>query len=242
MSAILNKEIGIILKDVFKGSKGSGNFGHAGRGGKVGGSSSITTVNPQDSTWANKVPNFNVSVNDYNKVSISTVNDLDDKDQSILNGYKMADYDVINRGLRSGNFYDEVYKDNVKELDKLIDKSILNENTIAYRGLTDSGKKRIGNANVFEDKGFVSASMSPNVASSFSNKKGDLLEIYIPKGKNILPIDKFTSADLGEFNEREFVLPHGSKFKVLGKRKETLWGKLNNEASKKVSIVMVQLM
>jgi len=41
MTVQANKQIGSILKDVFKGGKGSGNFGHSGRPGKVGGSGKV---------------------------------------------------------------------------------------------------------------------------------------------------------------------------------------------------------
>lgn len=189
------------LISALKGGSGSGNFGHAGRPGKVGGSSSIhyAAADPQD------------LIRYYDLTSNCDVIDCE-----ALNMYTHSGYDVVNRKLRFGSYADSAYEFEWKdaEVNKLLtglDKSFQNaptvpSNLIAYRGVNSRLFDNLAVGDSFTDKGFVSTSIDPAQTMS-----GWQMEIRIPAGTKGIYIEQVSNVA----SEMELLLNRGTRFRVL---------------------------
>jgi len=111
----------------------------------------------------------------------------------------------------------------IKNLQKAIKKVKIKENILVARGTTvsaiggDWDAVRIGD--VITDKGFVSTSLREETAINFIDRKGErgiLMYIKIPKGTNGIMVD----VAVNDSWENEFLLKHGTKIRITGKRIE----------------------
>lgn len=192
---------------IHEGGEGSGNFGHAGRPGEVGGSSEgfkDLEIFPGNGYYP--LPVFSSKATGI--------------DMYIGNGYQ-----EINAYLRGFLKHPETnepldgestfYSDNpttissaIKEIDEKISSHTAPENMYVYRGLKKPPGFRNEIGYEFIDKGYVSTSLSSHQAGTFKSDIHFLYRIKVPKGSHGLYI-------FG--NEREFILPRNTRFKIVSK-------------------------
>lgn len=135
-----------------------------------------------------------------------------------IKAYSEISYGAVNRYLRKGelpNSEAERYKVNaiLEGVDNAMSRTALKSPVIVHRGLCESPKcvkfftgLKVGAE--FEDKGFVSTSVRP--IAELKEKVN--LQILVPAGKQ-----GFYMGELSRYtqDEAEFLLPRGSKFRVL---------------------------
>ena len=113
------------------------------------------------------------------------------------------------------------------QIDKALRKSSVPENVTVYRGMrpeafegvidpTDPGKLR---GLVLPDKGFAATSLSEETARGGYGIHGILAEIRVPKGTKAAYLDT-SGIHQYAYTEYEMLLPRGTRFKVVGARKE----------------------
>ena len=196
---------------ILEGGSGSGNFGHSGRPGEVGGSLSFAYNNDVDTStnfWAS------LPQNDYSKNA-----------NSAYKTYVRSGYVQINAYLRGKTeYYDfmqgkrvpftEDLKMAITQLLPFFDERFdvkIPEDITVYRSTNqfpDSLQKGVE----FTDKAYTSTTLLPSVA--FSNFGGGVLyRIHLKKGQKVA---------LGHIGERELILPRGSKFKVTNRFKTSI--------------------
>jgi hypothetical protein len=139
--------------------------------------------------------------------------------------YLQSGHKVINDALRDPQISEEQIQDKISAIDKAInDAPPLKDPMLAYRGVANQGlmgsfffeKLKVGDT--FEDKGFVSTTINPKVATGFAgseksqNFQGVVLQYHFPKGTKGLFPNAFMNGEY--WDESEFMLPRGSKFKV----------------------------
>lgn len=137
--------------------------------------------------------------------------------------YKTLAYREVNAALRSG---ERMGKDDAAVAD-VLDRAIsgapvLKGELTLFRGLSDEAIATLGGlrpGTTFSDKAFVSTSLNPNAASLFANEEegGVFVRIRAPVGTRGLYADTGRVRREGRTqNEREFILPRGSRFRVVG--------------------------
>lgn len=206
------------------GGKGSGNFGHAGRPGEVGGSASESVgANPifddQKHTLdfdIRKVDNIWKQVDDG-------VGEWTEEEKDLSDIYYGSGYHNINLILRGeenpvpGN--EERYQKAIKTLNDRLEKSSLKNDTMLYRGVNLSDYVKEDSLPNIGDEisygGFSSASVDPEqslrwgASRSKDSPAAMMLAIKAKKGsKAIKRWDK---------NEYEVTLPPNAKLKVVGR-------------------------
>lgn len=146
-------------------------------------------------------------------------------DQSrALGDYSFVLYAPINNGLRRGKgkvvkkeFVDSNFPTKVQEIDKAVNSHFLPANAVLYRG--SRLKKTIRPGDTIQDFGFVSTSFSQGVADSLvpQGKDAYIFKIKAKKGTAGALIAMATVGVQPEVvrEEREFLLPRGSKLTVL---------------------------
>lgn len=127
--------------------------------------------------------------------------------------YKSEGYGDINALLRSGEYGD--YESQIKDIDSAISKSVIPEDVQVFRGISLDmfGDDGIGEGDEFSDNGFVSTSMSFQVASNFTNDDAYMV-INVPKGSNGIYTDSQNLGFDAGREEFELLLPRGSSFVV----------------------------
>jgi hypothetical protein len=204
------------------GGPGSGNFGHAGRPGEVGGSgeggeTSTGVSFEKDGRWTRQdYPLFKEKVASYRAA-------LAPEEVTAIKAYKGGMFGEINGFLRTGEMpllsptpisKIEGY---VKSLDKAV-RVPVEKDIVVYRG----GKLMGGVGSIITDKAFVSTSLVREKAEKFVSMKRDKLlwEITVPKGTHIgLP---FGTAP----TEFEVLLQRGSQFRITGIEKNVVRAEL----------------
>lgn len=147
--------------------------------------------------------------------------------------YESSRGDDINEALRDPQISEDGYKSTIDSLDKAMSIAPpLSEELIVYRGVKGEGlnfftSKQVGD--VYEDKGYTSTSIAPDVAQQFAQKfgyadpknDGLVFRMRIPAGsKGIFP-SGYHEPMYGwkpDSTEAEFLMPRGSKFKIVAKR------------------------
>lgn len=207
----------------FKGGKGSGNFGHVGRPGKVGGSqtSAPKLLQSFDSLYPN--------------LQVESSSELSDDAKNFLkrNEYKTQDVDELlavdaykstsrelNSDLRAGNDYKNIVTDG---LDSALSKSVIDENVSVFRGVSPTvfpADLQIGT--IFTDKGFISTTISRKSAWGFSTLHSaddipTVMQIGLKAGQHALNMDA-----IFDRGEAELLLPRGTSFRILSDSTEYL--------------------
>lgn len=160
------------------------------------------------------------------KLSKGAVSKLSTPQKKAIEGYSGADARIINDNLRGKESF-RVLNDNdhkqIAVMDSAIASHELPEDTALYRGFTLSprGISKVKVGQTITDKSFVSTSLNPDVAHSYSGaKKGVkgsvIMKVNAPKGTKGLPM-----STLSEWpGEHEVLLPRGTTFKITSMRKE----------------------
>ncbi len=104
----------------------------------------------------------------------------------------------------------------IKQMDSAVSKAKLSENVTTYRG-AGAAKEfhakfpdiKVGEYMVI-DPGFMSATLSKDVALLANARSGVIYEILMPRGSRALPVDEITER-IGEY---EYLLDRGSRFVI----------------------------
>ena len=177
---------------LLEGGQGSGNFGHEGRPGKVGGSSRNTTISEEE------------ALEYYQGLGYFELN------------YFLR-YGDFPKGTSLNYHLDiETALEMAESIDNSIKKGpILTRELFVYRGRSVNPGHFIGQE--FEDKGFVSTSLDAKIATEFRAYPGDaapaensiLYRIKLPRGFQCLLLK---GGEVGD--QKEVLLPRKTKFVV----------------------------
>ena len=159
-----------------------------------------------------------------------------------LEDYTMNAYGPINTYLRTREWLEDNesglkqsdVQDYTEALDYLISRTEAPRDMLLYRGVT--GADKIYNLEVgdtYKDKGFVSTTTQPNQLWSFMStalggrfdsrpvQKGVVLQISVPKGSNVLSVNRYFKGVSDRYGpsegireEDEYLLPRNLKFRV----------------------------
>lgn len=145
--------------------------------------------------------------------------------------YSTDAYREINQDIKSGDIANSPHKKTIEAMQVAFagTPALKPPPVIAYRGLSldqadfgkfqDSIRKAIESEMPIEMQGFISTSTNIQVARSFSaapDKKSVVLEIAVKKGIYL--------GSIAPLNEREMLLNHKSKFRVIGEKTITVSG------------------
>jgi hypothetical protein len=195
-----------------KGSSSSGNYGHQGIPGHVGGSAAGTNVSGEFTEADPQELNKHYQLKDKFAAAI---------DNSALNLYTSSGHDVVNRKLRKGSYAKSIHasewresevKDLTTRLDDAFDKApTVPHNMVVYRGVDEEAFAGLQKGDSFVDKGFVSTSIDRSEA-----RTGMQVEIRVPKGTKGIYVEQVSAVP----SELEMILNRGTKFKVLELNRE----------------------
>lgn len=183
------------------GGQGSGNFGHQGRPGEVGGSGTT----PAQGSDAERILDGNA---DY-------AENLNKDDRRAVKFYMSNEgYSELNNPLKKNP--DRLHG-TAARLQRVIENAPLHDTVLTYRGVRGNTASRLDKLNVgdvIRMNGFQSTSVDESRALAFSAIYGRrmLLEIETKRGLWLDPID-----EREEF-EQELLLPHKSTFTVISRR------------------------
>lgn len=160
----------------------------------------------------------------YNFLSDLDSGDISPEEESILTSYTSHNYKFINKALYAGDDM-ELFDEQIKVMEECIDRKIIPENVLLYRGIndknilfgSDSGLSLDELNNKYQNtafihKSFVSTSMNRDNAAMFTDNpdNGVLLELKVPagsKGIYVSSISKYTT-------EQEVILQRGSVLRI----------------------------
>ena len=224
-----------------KGGPGSGNFGHAGRPGEVGGSapsgsssgadsgriSSLAAkpaARPSQPTAAKPItsPKPARPVSNPDKFTRELKVKPSSQDQDVVYTYQSPTFFQVNSHLRTGTATNpEVAKQIAAKMDETFARApAMPRDVEVYRGMSlkhfgvSNPKELVGKEIV--DSGFTSTSFDRRVADKFasSTEQGVILAIRVPKGTKAIPVNEYAM----RLPEHELVLNRGGKYRVVGIR------------------------
>lgn len=180
---------------LLQGGQGSGNFGHSGRPGEIGGSSSSYSEITQEEFYVGW------------DVFWKPLKSEQEKRFSVYhwqtNSRDIQHYLRRKEILRSG-FTKEDLKLDIRNLDELTQSYYLPKNSIVYRGMPHPPDLKMGDT--FVDKGYVATSWNIAEAKKFRNQQDSkLIRIFLPEG---------TPVGYGSETEGELLLGRNKKFRV----------------------------
>lgn len=141
---------------------------------------------------------------------------LADHETSAAQNYTGSTYHSINTALRGGSTHHLV-----PAIDAAVAKSKAKEDMVVVRGVSSTGMAawlassggEIKIGATITDAGYASTTRSTKTATGFAGGgSGYGLKIKVPKGARILPLKAISHYA----QEDEFLLPHGSSFKITG--------------------------
>lgn len=154
-------------------------------------------------------------IKELQKQSDEVYKKMNKGEREALSEYTQGGYIPINSSLAVGekSFYE-------KSLNDAINKFILKDDIITYRGTNEKYYKNYKVGDVFEGKVFYSTSLDYEQAKVFADDvieydedgyKGVLLEIKVPKNSRALYVGENTDYTV---NERELLLSNKVKYKI----------------------------
>lgn len=155
-----------------------------------------------------------VKMRELHKKSISSP--LSNGESEVVLGYTEYSSGELNTYLRKGVIEPgakAVAERQIETLDAAINRTSLPDDMTLFRKYGRAGKSTttgllaMKEGDIFEDKGFISATVDPR---SIPHQGNDMVEVRVPKGHKGLPANGY-SADEGE---HEIILPRGTKFRV----------------------------
>lgn len=134
-----------------------------------------------------------------------------------FSSYPGAGYQFINGALRgTSNRHDFIGNRMVPNIDRMFDRAPLSAAAMVVHRRS-GGLDDLEVGDVFSDAAYTSTSTSRAKTDKFEGKR---LEIRVPKGTPMLNVEALTkkrNPDDLPWEERERLLPRGSKFRVTGK-------------------------
>lgn len=153
----------------------------------------------------------------------SQLNELSKEETDSLINYREKTFRGINSRLRQNVDLDKTLKDEVKNIDSAIGKVELQQDTVLKRGIGSNAAsffESLKEGDTYQDKGYSSTTVSDKALDAFRGEEGSFeLVINAKKGSNALPMQNLGDESLKRTykDEKEFLLPRNSKFKVLKK-------------------------
>lgn len=152
---------------------------------------------------------------------------FDIKDMEALHEYKYSP-ECFHETLRKGKFRGLQKPDEIQSWIKILDNLFIDDTksfkidtpTVVYRALPDKLSEeqieqlsKIGG--VFKENSYSSTTQNLNIAKRF-HRYNPILEIEMPKDSKYIDMDSLFNIDRNHWNEKEFLLPRGAKFEVVG--------------------------
>jgi hypothetical protein len=147
-----------------------------------------------------------------NLLKIHPKHDLEDLEHESMHHYSEYGYIPMNESLRNETSGPDDLA--IHHLNNAINKHTTEHHAHLWRGISSKAKDLFNNVNpgdIFHDKGFVSTTFNPTLASIFGHT-GSLIHIKVPKGSKALYRDHYHK----NASEREVILPKNSKFRYEG--------------------------
>jgi hypothetical protein len=203
------------------GGPGSGFFGHAGRPGEQGGSTSEN----ESSSGLTFSSDVQTNTKAYDAFLAKATESYDFREHIAVSNYTGSGYRQINMALRRDlplSNLSDIDRQDLAALDQIAQRTYLADDITVYRG-GYTGVPDVGST--LRDKGFVSTSFDPEVtitrsvlAGAAEMKDALLWKINVPRGSHvILPL---------RGGEHEVILPRGSKFQVTKVEGSTVYARL----------------
>lgn len=170
-----------------KGGVGSGNFGHAGRPGLVGGSGG-----------GEGIP----AASEDGSIVIDMKQPLTESERDVVVDYRMSHADAINETLYKGSMGGEIIREEIAVLDSVIAKGEFTEDGVVYRGVMFKKDKDVYagmEGESVSSPAFMSTTTNPEVAAyhavpgKWSNLNPEdvssyVMRIQVPKGTNAVDL------------------------------------------------------
>jgi hypothetical protein len=182
-----------------------------------------THADPQE-YGGSPMSGMTLSPMEFNKQRLAYASSLSPKQKDAALYYSGNGYTVLNNSLRNGSFEAE-HNEDIREiaghLDAAIDNHSINKDTYVARGMSGTWTSQflgaVKEGSVFEEPGYTSTSATEPFDSN--DKDGVIkMRIRLPKGAKAAPIPTAYST------ENEYLLPRGSRFKVIGIKKSNKGG------------------
>ena len=176
-----------------KGGTGSGNFGHEGRPGEVGGSGEGGGEGSPDwSTLMNtSAPILDKTLKKYKMDSSEA--------------FETANYSLYRADGKLGYITDKNTRGMVRDLDTAFSSApTIGQDVVLYRGITE----KISVKETYVDRGFAMTTVDPKEAMDYAllgDKEHTVFEISVPKNAKVIVNSK-----------NEVVLPRDSKYTITG--------------------------
>jgi hypothetical protein len=130
---------------------------------------------------------------------------------------------TINEALRDPQISTDQVEHLIKGIDKAIEQAVpTKQDMTVYRGIKGNGLdffESLKAGDVYEDKGYTSTTLDTDTVTKFAVQgslyQGVVLRMQIPAGTKGLFPASVTGMTQASSREAEFLLPRGSKFKVL---------------------------
>lgn len=196
-----------------KGGAGSGNFGHAGRPGKRGGSVGGGGHAALEQNYGVLPRNFESNPDDFRDKE--WVSGLSREEKQAIRNYTQSSYSinsVLRQDVDVNDYWNESEKLTVKHLNSVLERASIPNDGYVFRGI--SGKwfpKEKGTT--YTDRAFMSTSASPEVAINWGRTQ--IMRIAVKKGQKGAYIDDVSLRG----GEKELILPRNSVFTIVGVRK-----------------------
>lgn len=129
--------------------------------------------------------------------------------------YSGNGYSAINGYLRGTNPASALTKQNIGNIDAVLARSRMPEDTVVYRGIKPPFSKEILAAKVgstISDPGYVSTSLKGDTSKAFATPEGVVLKMLLPKGNSAYVMNGRGASHYPK--EHEVLLPRGSRFRV----------------------------
>jgi hypothetical protein len=149
-----------------------------------------------------------------------SVYDVTPAEAEALREYVGPDYAFMNAYSRNASGPDkDFYEEKSKRLDSLIAKQPpLKGEEVVYRGMRPPKEleKQLVKDAVIVDKGFMSTTIDRDTANNFGTT---IMTIRVPKGYHAVKVQDYLQGTVAD-NERELILPRGTKLKITHVREE----------------------
>lgn len=219
-----------------KGSSSSGNYGHKGRKGQVGGSSPRGSSLDYSTYRTVSGKEFREWVAPWNKVH--------DDEQMHLNYYSGDAYMDMNPKLRKGEELWNMEGTRAWEMywgiKNGIGSSRLPEDVIVFKGYTSNPFKGVKPGDQVQDNAFLSTSVSRNAALGFTSEDNNgerhIAKIYAPEGTSAAPMVHATDAEGNVRFEGELIFSDRKKMVYRGSHTEII-----NEGGREITIRVHEL-
>ena len=188
---------------------------------RVKGYKRVSVNNLQEKPIEYKDYNNEKSINILENQTKNLYNKLTEEEISDLNGYTLTDFldlneYLANKRVRSiSDFNKEQLNSKIKNIDSAMNKSIINDNMLVYKGTDNSLFSDLKTGDELEIPIYYSTTIKSGITEKFARHHNDpaILEIRVPKGtKGIYMSDVFNENGINEF---EVLLNRNLKYKLV---------------------------